>query len=145
MKASQNLMSLSQLINMFSIFVVGTIAFPFFYLLSSVPDFKFKQGLQLAIFLLGLFSYEFVIIKLSLYYLTKATKKFAELIERKPKLIYLAIVFVLGISYIVVDYIKEHSWLILLRDVIMMCLIAVSLPVVTGYFEKKRSSKNANK
>ena len=105
-KTSKSVLSFEKLVNLFFLFVIGTISF-LIYFFYQIPDFKWKQGLRLAIFLLGLFSYESVVITLITYYVAKAKRKIADLIESKPKLVYFLIVVVLGLSYLLIDTIKE--------------------------------------
>src|SRR3989344_7931479 len=139
-KTSKSVLSFEKLVNLFFLFVIGTISF-LIYFFYQIPDFKWKQGLRLAIFLLGLFSYESVVITLITYYVAKAKRKIADLIESKPKLVYFLIVIVLGLSYLLIDTIKEKSWLVFFRDIFMLGLIVVGLPFVNKYFEKKKNAK----
>ena len=142
-KTSKSVLSFEKLVNLFFLFVIGTISF-LIYFFYQIPDFKWKQGLRLAIFLLGLFSYESVVITLITYYVAKAKRKIADLIESKPKLVYFLIVVVLGLSYLLIDTIKEKSWLVFFRDIFMLGLIVVGLPFVNKYFEKKKNAKTKN-
>ncbi len=143
-KTSKSRLSFEKLVNLFFLFIIGNISF-LIYFFYQIPDFKWKQGLRLAIFLLGLFSYESVVITLITYYVAKAKRKIAELIESKPKIVYFLIIVVLGLSYLIIDTIKEKSWLVFFRDIFMLGLIVVGLPFVNKYFEKKKNAKTKNK
>jgi len=140
MKTPKKLMDLDRLVNLFFAFVLGTISFVILAFVS-LPAYHWKEEVRLALLLVGVFSYEAVIVALISYYISKATSKVAEIFEKNPQLIYWLTIALLAGTYLMLDTIKEKSWLIFFRDLIMVGLIVVGLPKVNKFFEKKDENK----
>lgn len=140
MKTSKQLLDHEKLIKLFFVFVIGTISL-WFSQITTIASLFFGEGLRLALLLLGVFSYEVVIVALISYYLAKAKNKVAVAFVKDPQLYYKIIVSILGITYIVIDTLIEKSVLVFLRDSIMVSLIFTGMPFVKKHFEKKKDDK----
>lgn len=137
MKASKDIINFDKLINLFFLFVVGTISF-MVHQLVQLPDFGWKEGFRFAILLLGVFSYESVLISLVSHYLSNARKKVAKLFDKYPNTLYYIIIVVLSLTYIIIDTLIEKSLLKFLRAIFMVSLIIVALPNMNKFFKRKK-------
>ena len=125
-----------KLIKIFTIFVVGTISFWLYFFLK-LPDFTFQPGVRFALFLIGFYSYFFVAGSLFSYYIAQAKKKFATSFEKNKKKYFRVSVFILGLSYIIIDTVLEKSVWIFLRDLVMVALILIAMPKISNWVDDK--------
>ena len=144
MKSSKEILNFDKLVNLFFLFVVGTISLTV-YQFFIFPEFSWKSGLRLAIFMIGVFTYEFVVLTLISYYTAKAKKKVADYLEKNPKFSYILIASVLGLTYLVLNTFIEKSMLIFFRDLVMVLLIIIAMPFVSDFFNKKNKNETTNK
>ena len=73
------------------------------------------QSLELALFIVGIFSYEFVILTLITHYIAKINDRISREWSKNPSKVYFSITFLLGITYLGIDTIIERSLLIFLE------------------------------
>lgn len=138
MTQSKNLLNFEKLVNLFSVFAMGTIAFillGFFH----VPDNPWElSGLKFVLFLIGLFSYEMVILSLISHYIAKTKERVVKIFSNNRQAI---VVIVLGLTYLIPSTIIHKSLLMFVRDVAMLLLIGVGMPFLKKYFENKNGEK----
>ncbi|MFH1505987.1 MAG: hypothetical protein ABIE94_03265 [archaeon] len=135
MNPSKDVLPYEKLIDLFFLFIVGTICF-FIYNFSSVPVIGWSQVLRLAIYFFGIFSYEFVILSLIIYYISRAKEKFVEFYQKNKKKFVIYFIITLGLTYILLDLIIAKSWLIFFRDLVMIILIIIAIPPISNLVNK---------
>ena len=144
MKPHEQLLDLEKLVNLFFAFVIGTICI-FIHQFVPIPIFSWSEGLRLGLLLTGLFTYEIVLIKLIAYYVSKTKKRFGNYFHENRKLCHSLMIYLFGITYIILNTIIEKSILVFFRDIAMVGLIIVVMPFVSNYFDKKKMVKVYNK
>jgi hypothetical protein len=139
-KTSKKLIDFERLVNLFFTFVIGTISL-LMHQFIQFPAFSLREGLRMGLLIIGVFSYEAVIVALISYYAAKAKSKVAEFFENNPKRFYMLIVTILGATYVLLNTLIEKSVLIFFRDLVMVSLMVVALPMINNYFEKRKNGK----
>ena len=135
MNASDKILNFEKLVNLFSLFVAGTICL-LVYQFVIFPEFGWKSGIRYAILLAGLFSYEAVILALASYYLSHVKKKFAESFQKNKKRYQRAFVAILILTYAISDGVTANSFLIFIRDAALATLTALAIPFVNKWLSK---------
>ena len=135
MKTSNEILNFEKLVNLFSLFVIGTICFLSLQFVI-FPEFRWKAGIRFAIFLVGVFSYEAVILALASYYLSRAKKKFADSFQKNKKAYQRAFVAILILTYAISDGVTANSFLIFIRDAALATLTALAIPFVNKWLSK---------
>ena len=111
----------------FFLFILGNISF-LIYFFVEIPEFNLKSGLRLAILSIGIFTYEIIFLTLSYYYFAKniplVKNKINKYLKKYPKLFYILITIVLGLTYLILNTMIEKSLLIFLRDFVIILLIS---------------------
>lgn len=144
MKSSKEILNFDKLVNLFFLFVLGTISL-IVYEFFIFPEFSWKSGLRFAILMIGVLTYEFVVITLISHYVAKAKKKVADYWVKNPKSIYILTTTILGLTYLILNTLIEKSMLIFFRDLVMVLLIIIAMPFVSDFFNKKKENETTNK
>lgn len=135
MKASKEILNFNKLVNLFFLFVVGTISLWIYYTTASL---QYKNiDLRFPIFLIAIFCYEFVLASLLFYYIALAKERSAEFLKKHKKIQFIIIVSMLGLTYVVINTFVERSMLIFLRDLVLVAFMIIATPKVGDFITKK--------
>jgi hypothetical protein len=136
MNSDESFLNFERLINLFSLFVFGTVSLILSIVIDKPPDSLFSP-LNHGLFMLFLLCYEIVIITIAFHYLLRAKFHIIEIFNQNPNFFYNLIVVVIAITYLTISTIIEKSALVFIRDLLMLILIYLGLPTISKLFEKK--------
>ncbi len=125
-----------RLVDVFFIFVLGTVAF-MILIFYKMPDIPIKQGLTSGLLMLGILSYEFVVMSLLSYYVIQAKQWIINNFEEYRKKYLYPIVIVLGLSYALLEGVINKSFLAFLRALILITITIIGLPFIADKLKKK--------
>lgn len=128
MRLDKPIIDLEKLINVFSLFVIGTISFILKYFVLVSYSFPYKESLSFALFITGILTYEFIILTIIPYYTAKSIKHYNE----HKKLYFWCLVFVLALTYSITDAVKDKSFLIFIRDIALILLTVIIGPKIAN-------------
>jgi len=146
MKKEIELLPKEKIMNLFTLFFLGTLSF-ILYKFSSIPEFRWKGGFLFGLFLFSVLTYEFVLISIITYYSIKGSKKLIISFNKNKKKYILSIEIFLGLTFVMLDTIYSNSVLVFFRDSILAMLMICAMPPSSEYIKKlwKEKIKNNKK
>jgi len=129
MSSDKPLMSLENLANYFTLFVVGTVTLllSIFLKLPVTPSYI---NLKLGLFIVTILSYEFVLFSLIMYQISKAKNKLVDDFLQDREKYFIFVVVLLAITYLIVVWFNKKDVINLIQNAIITIIALVSIPQV---------------
>jgi hypothetical protein len=135
MTSQKSLIDVEKLINLFSLFVFGSISLVIYYLIP-IPNFPYRDAIRFGLILVTILTYEFVFISVLAYYYTKGKTDLINDFNKDKDKYFVRIMVILGLTYLIINTYKTRDLLIFIRDLVMVVLVLVAIPQINGRFKK---------
>ncbi|MBU0460383.1 MAG: hypothetical protein KKH52_03240 [Nanoarchaeota archaeon] len=145
--SKKNLIDLPKLIDMFTLFVLGTIMLTLNHYLV-LPDNTLFNHVKTGLAIITFFSYEVVIITLIIHQFARAKNKLVQSFMKDRERYFVLLVLVLGITYLTIVWFNTKNIYSVLQNLILVSLGVIAVPQVNKRLKKwwnKLGKKRQNK